>query len=859
MNGRPSLPAPGAWPASVLAIAGLALACTALTARGAFEILPLDDAPGPLLPLHLLAPFGAVGMHGPPGLSAGFLYLRPYGMDELRFDAAGLGWETRSYGSGVYAARLGAGGYDEWECGVRVHRRRGPGMLVRAVGTFPDHTMSSEYGIAPLRAVTVTPTLSGSAGSRLVWSLSWRDAFSAGDAASLGLQPSAALRADLDLGQGWGLVWACGWSATDPGRDRSRIAITWTGGSSLRIGQDWSGGLNASWAQARAGGVQGQAWVSQVPGGPSATTGLCVSVARRPDPGRPSQPTAGTRGSESLRHAPGRSLMGEVPEWMEDGVLLDGVPLLITDEADSLGAWTDSLMASLSQVEEAAWQESTIRESGRDPADVSPGRARSAAGPEVATSRRSPRLAWQDTRRRSSTRRWSEVQRMDGSLAAGSADVRFAIRRYQGVASLQESGWASVSSGNWRVATGVGGHPMRWGMGLLARSRVVSLRRGAAAGVGHPESATLASVSRPTGILAPLAVGSRRHVAASFRAGAKTDVACAVSDGLVQAALEASGVRHSFGILGESRDGVTAAGVHLARAHGTGLIQSELAVRESEGIMSALRWSAVADCGAGSRIWWDIAAKQPLLVPSAGEGVARLRERSIRPVLSVRVGGSTRECGGTFAWTSTEPPSAAAGSRSASRSWTASLSARPGGMGSWSTRLYGATRAYTCPGAVDDPLAPVPCRRRRQFRSQTTVETDPHWERRASGSWGLEIGTDLESRSTCGGLLKYETRWWTGVFRRHAVRGPGSMRVAGSAGLLHADSGPATSVQVSPVWVAGPRRTLRGEGLWLGADLRLRSRRFTWLVAGVLPAAVGGVAKGREGGGLETRLEMRTW
>lgn len=857
------------WAAFIVAITGLALAASAHPAMGGFEILPLEEAPGPLLPLHLPFPFGTSCGPGPSGLTAGFLHLRPFGMEELRYDAAGLGWTAWNLVHQTYATRLGSDGYQELEWGARVRRRSGPGLHLRLLGTFPDHALQSEWGVFPLRAATLTPSLSGSAGRRLEWSVNWRDALGWGDASVLGLKPSPSLRMELDLGQGWRVLWAGGWSSSDPGRNQARIALAWSSGSSVGIGQDWSAGLNASWIQAGAGGVQGQAWTSQTGGGLPATTGLCVALAlpqsgRPPDcealshPGyRESQrpPADVGTGLASDDPAVGRTWLDEIPDWMDDGILLDGVPLFVSSDADSLGAWSDSLdiRAQDSDVEPPSSQAAG---SGRA--------AATGAGGSSSTSAVSPvpqtaRLGWQDTRRRSSTGRWSRIQRMDGMLAGGPGAVRFAIRRYQSTGGVQETGWVSASLDRLRLTAGVGGHPLRWGLGLLGRSRVVSLRRAAAARIEDPDLATLSSVSRPTEILAPVVIGSRRYAAASYRIGRTAGLACAVSEELVQAAFEGSTTRIAYGILGESRDGAAAGSVHLTRVLGNGLVQSELAVRESEGLQGGLRWSAVADRRENGRIWWDVVGKQPLLAPAAGDGVGRLRERSVRPDLTIRIGGSRREYAATVTWTRREPPAAVIGSRSASRSWSANLTARPKGMGAWNARLHGASRTYTCSGAKDDPLAPVPCRRRRHLRTHASMETDPGWERRGGGTWGFELGSDLETRSTCGGLVRHETSWWTGVFRRHAVRGPRSTRAAGSLGLLHADSGQATSVQVSPVWVGGPRRSLRGSGLWLGADLKLRARRLTWRLAGVVPVGVRGVSSGDEGGGLETRLELRTW
>ncbi len=859
------------WASIQPVLIGLALAVSASSVLGGFEILPIDDAPGHLLPLHLPFPFGASCSPEPSGLTAGFLHMRPFGMDELRFDAAALGWTAWSLVHQAYAARLDAGGYNEWEWGTRVRFRSGAGLHLRLLGTCPDRELQSEWGVLPLRGATLTPGLSGSVGCRLEWSVNWRDAVTWGDASVLGLGPSPSLRMELDLGQGWRVLWAGGWSSSDPGRHQSRFALAWSSGSSLGVGQDWSPGLSGSWIQAGSGGVLGQVWTSQAPGGLPATTGLCVSfvpprsglprsdgeASRAGECGLPGMPHAGTAAKVPHVPAVARAWQLETPEWMDEGILLDGALLFATSDADSLGAWADSL--DLVQAERNAKSSPTRHAADSGTATDGAGGPSGRSGRSVVSrAPREVRLGWQNTRRRSSTGRWSRMQRVNGTLSSGPGAVRLAVRRYQGTGSVQESGWVSASLDRLRLTAGVGGHPLRWGLGLLGRSRVVSLRRATAARIQDPDLATLSSVSSPTEILSPVMVGSRQFAAASYRIGGRSGLACAVAGGVVQAAFEGSAKRLAYGILAESREGAAAGSVHLTRVLGSGLVQSELAIPGSDGLQGGLRWSAVADRPGSGRIWWDIIGRQLLLAPSDGTGVIRLRARSVRPVLSIRLGGSRREYGATATWNRTEPPAGVIASRNASRSWSVRLRARPAGMGAWNARLYGASRSYTCSGAKDDPLAPVPCRRRRSLRAQISMDADPGWERRSTGTWGFEMGSDMESRRTCGGLVRHETSWWIGVFRRHAFRGPRKTRAAGSIGLLHADSGQATSVQVSPVWVGGPRRSLRGSGLWLGADMRLRTRRLTWRLAGVVPFGVRGVPTGGEGGGLEMHLELRT-
>lgn len=330
---------------------GLILAGGACPVRAAFEIRPSAAFPSPLLPSHLPAALASAPAWSPSGdgaWSAAALHLALEPSAGLALDAVGLRVDRRRWAGRVGVTRLGLPGYAEWEADVGVGSPRGLALEVSLFRTQPSDLLRLGAGIEPRRAASLGASCVRSFGPRMSAAAWVRDFAGAGDHRVLGIDPRAGIRLESSPGARWTVSLLREWGGRS--RPEMRLALAWRPLRAWRLEHATGpgrGGESTS-LQAELGDLEMLAWSGRLAGGIPSMPGFAVGRLRKarasdtsvaqPDPGPPV-----TAAVPAHRSSPPTSWQDWERVPGEDLLVIDGAVVPAGFEADSLGAWVDSL------------------------------------------------------------------------------------------------------------------------------------------------------------------------------------------------------------------------------------------------------------------------------------------------------------------------------------------------------------------------------------------------------------------------------------------------------------------------------------------------------------------------------------
>lgn len=331
---------------------GLALIGGARPVRAAFEVRPSAEFPSPLLPSHLPAALALRPSYSPTvgtAWSVAALHLMLEPAAGLCLDAAGLRVDRRQWAGRIGMTRLGLPGYTEWEADIGAASMAGLALDVSLFRTQPSDLLRLAAGIEPRGAASLGASFVRSVGPRMIAAIWVRDLAGMGDHRALGIERRAGGRLECAPGAGWTVSLLREWGG-GRSRPQTRLALAWQPFDAWRLEHTvgpGSGGESTT-MQAELGGLECLVWSGRLAAGIPAVSGFAVgrqakarasdtSIAqpdREPSvaptvPARcPSPPTSW----QDWERAPG-----------EDHLIIDGAAVPAGFEADSLGAWIDSL------------------------------------------------------------------------------------------------------------------------------------------------------------------------------------------------------------------------------------------------------------------------------------------------------------------------------------------------------------------------------------------------------------------------------------------------------------------------------------------------------------------------------------
>jgi hypothetical protein len=331
---------------------GLVLALGIRPARAAFEIRPVCESSSPLLPGFLPAALASAitcPASGRAGWSLAALHVAPEPAAGLDFDAAGVRLDRRRWALRTDVTRLGLPGYAEWEADLCVVSKAGLALEASAFRVQPSDLVRVSAGIEPRGAASLGLSATRSFGRRMALAGWVRDLVGAGRCRALGIAPRAGGRLDLAPARGWTASVHREWGGQ--ARPRTRVTLAWQPWSGWRLehrrGPGAGGESNA--LKAELGDLELLAWSGRLAVGVPATPGFAVGYRQRQPETRaaaPARPAKFSRGA-----GPGRVELPSAGESWEDWerepgedlILIDGRVVPAGSDADSLGAWVDSL------------------------------------------------------------------------------------------------------------------------------------------------------------------------------------------------------------------------------------------------------------------------------------------------------------------------------------------------------------------------------------------------------------------------------------------------------------------------------------------------------------------------------------
>jgi hypothetical protein len=330
---------------------GLILAGGECPVWAAFEIRPSSALPSPLLPSRLPAALASAPAWSPSGegaWSVAALHLALEPAAALALDAVGLRMDRRRWAGRVAVTRLGLPGYAEWEADLGAGSTHGLALDVSLFGTQPSDLMSSEAGIEPRRAASLGASCVRSLGQRMSVAMWVRDFAGTGDHRALGIEPRTGFRLEGSPGARWTVSLLREWGGG--ARPEMRLALAWQPVPAWRLEHavgPGRGGESTS-LQAELGGLDLLAWSGRLAAGIPSMPGFAVGCQTRAN-------ASGTSVAQPDREpavataepAPRPSLPTSWQDWErvpgEDLLIIDGAAVPAGFDADSLGAWVDSL------------------------------------------------------------------------------------------------------------------------------------------------------------------------------------------------------------------------------------------------------------------------------------------------------------------------------------------------------------------------------------------------------------------------------------------------------------------------------------------------------------------------------------
>lgn len=334
----------------------LALAVWARPTRAAFEIRPSSEFPSPLLPSLLptaLASAAKCPALGRTGWSAAALHLTPEPAARLYLDAAGLRVDGRRWMVRAEVTRLGLPDYAEWEADVCLASTAGLAFEAGLFRTQPSDLLRSSAGIESRGAASLGASWAKSFGWRMTAAGWVRDIVGAGDRRALGITARAGGRLDFSPIGGWTASLLREWGGHS--RPHTRMTLGWRPFSGWRLEHVRApgGGGESTGLKAELGGLEILGWSGRLASGLPSVPGFAIGC--RQEPGARGAPTAHRGEARRAGEAVPADSSVIRPLW-EDWEREPGDELLVIDgravpagsEADSLGAWVDSLEDGIS-------------------------------------------------------------------------------------------------------------------------------------------------------------------------------------------------------------------------------------------------------------------------------------------------------------------------------------------------------------------------------------------------------------------------------------------------------------------------------------------------------------------------------
>ena len=402
----------------------------------------------------------------------------------------------------------------------------------------------------------------------------------------------------------------------------------------------------------------------------------------------------------------------------------------------------------------------------------------------------------------------------------------------------------------WRVATGRGGVPVRWGGGVVARARPVRLASSAdealSVGPSRPVIDAADLVSPSTGGGAPFAAVAVTPGRPNWR--------------MLAAARDRDrwiGIVHSdrgtqLGALLRVSGRSPALSVDLRRAGGCGETGLEVCAAPGGPLRAAARWSGARwRTGPGS-LWWDSGCRGPV------SSFERTRPRDVdseaifddQQVAWLRGGWSARRVRASI--------EGSGGTRidPITKAGTRTRQVRLNAHGEWNrARIDARVEAYGRHGAklaaVEEPLGGIRDNGLRRWRWRGMIDR-PLGLFRAPGTWrwGGEWGGQRTVRSASDRDSRANSDWvglWSAL----------SGRVVDlSCGLLQCASYRET-LALAPTWAPGAHASLPGRGTWLAGRVVVRAGPLGVRAGWIFPYAGAGGVKGRRASRVNVEAEWR--
>ncbi len=344
----------GGAPTQGLGLAGVGLglifAGGACPARAAFEIRPSAPFPSPLLPPLLPAAlaFAPGWSHSGEGVwSAAALHLALEPAAGLVLDAVGLRMGGRRGAGRVGVTRLGLPGYTEWEADIGAGSAHGLALDVSLFGTQPSDFLRLGAGIEPLRAAGLGASCVRSLGSRVSVAAWVRDFAGTGDHRVLGIDPHAGIRLEGSPGAKWTVSLLREWGVRSP--PELRLALAWQPVSAWRLEHARGPGRGESTSvRAELGDLELVAWSGRLAAGIPSMPGFAVGCQRKTSvsdtsAAQPDREPSVATDEPAQRPFPSTSWQDWERVPGEDLLIIDGEAVPAGFDADSLGAWVDSL------------------------------------------------------------------------------------------------------------------------------------------------------------------------------------------------------------------------------------------------------------------------------------------------------------------------------------------------------------------------------------------------------------------------------------------------------------------------------------------------------------------------------------
>lgn len=339
---------------------GLILAGGECPVRAAFEIRPSAALPSPLLPSCLPAALASTPAWSPSGegaWSVAALHLALEPAAALALDAVGLRMDRRRWAGRAGVTRLGLPGYAEWEADIGAGSTHGLAFDVSLFGTQPSDLLMSEAGIEPRRAASLGASCVRSLGQRMSAAVWLRDFAGTGDHRALGIEPRTGFRLEGSPGARWTVSLLREWGAG--ARPEMRLALAWQPVPAWRLEHavgPGRGGESTS-LQAELGGLDLLAWSGRLAAGIPSMPGFavgCQTKARASDTSgaQPDHEPTVVTALPALRLPAPTSWQDWERVPGEDLLIIDGAAVPAGFDADSLGAWVDSLEDGASEYRE---------------------------------------------------------------------------------------------------------------------------------------------------------------------------------------------------------------------------------------------------------------------------------------------------------------------------------------------------------------------------------------------------------------------------------------------------------------------------------------------------------------------------